>query len=64
MSAESLPDAEQIRQELERLAQEQNNALAMAVYGGMSQAEQKRYDERHEEIVTLLRRLRNLDAAA
>jgi hypothetical protein len=64
MSAESVPEAEQIRQELERLAQEQNKALEMAIYVGMNHAEQKRYDERHDKIVTLLRRLMNLDAAA
>jgi hypothetical protein len=64
MSAESVPDAEQTRQELERLAQEQNKALEMAIYVGMNHAEQKRYDERHERIVTLIRRLRNLEAAS
>jgi hypothetical protein len=63
MSAETLPDAERIRQELERLAEEQNKALEMAIYVGMNRAEQKQYDERHQKIVTLLRRLTNLDAA-
>jgi hypothetical protein len=61
MSAKPLPDAEQIRQELERLAEEQNKALEMAIYVGMNRSEQKQYDERHEKIVTLLRRLTTLD---
>ena len=64
VSVVPLPNAEHIRQELERLSQEQNKALEMAMYVGMSRAEQKLYDERHQKIVTLLRRLTALDAAS
>jgi hypothetical protein len=33
----------------------------MAIYVGMNPAEKKQYDERHQKIVTLLRRLTTLD---
>ena len=50
-------DAERIRKELEHLSRQQNKALEMAIDLNMSGPEQKQYDERHQEIVNLLRQL-------
>ena len=58
----SKPDAKRIRREIERLSQEQNKALKMAMYVVMSSTEQNQYDQRHQQIVDLLRQLTALDA--
>jgi hypothetical protein len=58
----SKPDAQRIRRELERLSQEQKKALEIAMDVDISPAEQKQYDERHQEIVNLLTQLTALQA--
>jgi hypothetical protein len=58
----SNPDAKRIRREIERLSQGQNKALEMAMDLVTSPAEQKQYDERHKEIVNLLKQLTALKA--
>jgi replicative DNA helicase len=56
------PDANRIRSEIERLSQQQNKALEIAMHVVMSPTEQKHYDQRHQQIVDLLRQLTALDA--
>lgn len=55
------PDAQRIRREIERLSQEQNKTLQMAMYVVMSPVEQNQYSLRHQQIVDLLRQLNALD---
>jgi hypothetical protein len=55
-------DANRIRTEIERLSEEQTEALEMAMCVAMSPAEQTQYDDRHLEIVDLVRQLTALDA--
>ena len=55
-------DANRIRRDIERLSQEQNKALEIAMYAVMSPTEQNQYDQRHKQIVDLLWQLAALDA--
>lgn len=52
---------DRLREEINRLVQEQNQALEKAAYVGMSSAEQKDYDHRHDKLVELLGPLSALD---
>jgi hypothetical protein len=51
-----------IKEEVSKLTQEQNEALGLAVYIGMSSHETKLYAERHDRIVNLLKELQTLEA--
>lgn len=53
----SITTTERIRQEIARLAGEQTAALEAAVYGGMSRAEMRAYDQRLERLAELHRSL-------
>jgi hypothetical protein len=55
-------DANRIRREIERLSQEQSKALETAMYAVMSPTEQNQYDQRHRQIVDLLKQLTAVDA--
>jgi hypothetical protein len=55
-------DANGIREEIERLSQQQSKALEIALSVGMSPAEQNQYDRHHSQIVNLLRQLTALNA--
>jgi len=64
MSAENPPDPssrlEQLKEEISRLTQQQENALRIAVYVGMSEREADEYDRRHSNINALIQQLRGL----
>ena len=54
------PHLEQLKEEISRLTQEQENALRMAVYVGMTESEAADYDRRHSDIKALIQQLRTL----
>ena len=58
----SKPDDTRIRKEIERLSQEQNKALEIAICMATTPEQQKEYDERHKQIVSLLTQLTILEA--
>jgi Na+/phosphate symporter len=64
MPAESLADPsrhlQNLKQEISRLTQQQENALRMAVYVGMTEKEAAEYDRRHSSINALIQQLRSL----
>lgn len=60
-----MTSVETLQREIARLKQEQEDALQLSVYVGMSPAEAQEYEIRKKRIFDLLRQLRNLpDQAA
>jgi hypothetical protein len=55
-------DANRIWTEIEHLSQEQNKALETAMYGVMRPTEQNQYDQRHRQILDLLKEITALNA--
>ena len=51
---------EHLRNEINRLTQQQENALRMAVYVGMTEKESAGYDRRHSDIKALVQQMRTL----
>ena len=54
------PHLENLQEEISRLTQQQESALKMAVYVGMTQKEAADYDRRHSDIKALIQQLRTL----
>ena len=61
-TSNSVDALQRIRQEIERLTDEQSEALKTATYGGMTAAEAQTYDARRRRITELIERLRVLEA--
>ena len=55
---------ERLKEEIERLTEQQSEALRAATYIGMTPDEAREYDERRDYILTLLRELEGLGRAA
>ena len=55
-------DATPVRREIQRLSREQNKALEIAMYVGLSPTEQNQYDDRQRQIAELLRQITALSA--
>lgn len=60
----SVDAVQKIRQQIERLTDEQSEALKTATYLGMTAAEAQTYDARRRQITELVERLRLLEAPA
>jgi hypothetical protein len=59
-TAHSVEAVQRLRQEIEKLTQEQNEALKTATFVGMTAAEAKIYDARRQRITELVEQLRVL----
>ena len=59
-SSELITDIHLLKQEIERLIQEQNEALRSAAFIGISAEEAKAQDERRRRISELTRQLRQM----
>jgi hypothetical protein len=59
-TSEPCPDIIQLKQEFEKLSEEQLLALRSATYLGMTPQEAKTYDVRRRKITELVKRLSNL----
>jgi len=55
---------EQVRNELIQLTEKQINTLEKQTFGGVTEAEQREYDDRQERIRDLFIELHHLDPAA
>ena len=55
---------EQLRNELIQLTERQINTLEKRTFGGVTETEQREYDERQERIRDLFTELHHLDPAA
>lgn len=67
---ENLPDrsdtvsaVHQLKQEIDKLTEEQHKALQLAIYVGMTPDEAKEYDERRQRITRLVQELADLEQA-
>jgi endonuclease IV len=58
--ADAKDAVQRVKQEIDRLTEEQSEALHLAVYVGMSRHEAKKYDERLETIKMLVDELASL----
>ena len=56
-TSDSVDAVERIRQEIEKLTEEQNEALKTATFVGMTASEAKIYDARRQRITELVERL-------
>lgn len=68
MNSYSAPDqvdaVRRIKQEIERLTEQQREALKTATYVGMSAEEARHYDALRQRITALFEELRNLETAS
>ncbi|HEV2468118.1 MAG TPA: hypothetical protein VGS78_02910 [Candidatus Sulfotelmatobacter sp.] len=60
-SSDTLATVHRLRHQIDRLTQQQTEALKSAIYVGMSPAEVKAYDDRHAEILGLMHQLAELE---
>jgi hypothetical protein len=56
-SSEDRNAIDHLKEEIDRLSQQQTSALWMATFGGMTADEAKEYDGRHRKIVKLMKEL-------
>jgi hypothetical protein len=59
--SDTLATVHRLRHQIDRLTQQQTEALKTAIYVGMSPAEVKAYDDRHAEILGLMHQLAELE---
>lgn len=59
--SDTLATVHRLRHQIDRLTQQQTEALKTAIYVGMSPAEVKAYDDRHAEILGLMHQLTELE---
>jgi len=62
--AEMGASCERLKEEIDRLTEQQSETLRAATYIGMTPDEAREYDNRRDQILALLRELENLGRAA